>query len=133
MHSKSIIFTVISVIVLVFIHSSISVSEIFAVPPDKNWGGSDSTCTYSKVAPDLILCCWTEGNTTYCQDCVMSNGEFNCTPKEPLFLEQPTTTSPPNPKHPLQEEGVLEQPSNQEAAPSLSRGQDSLQQDDISQ
>jgi hypothetical protein len=40
---------------------------IFGVPPDKNWGGKDNTCTYSKVSA-LITCCWTEGKMTNCQD-----------------------------------------------------------------
>lgn len=133
--SKPVIPVVISVLGVALIYSSISISDIFAVPPDKNWGNEDNTCTYSKVAPDLVTCCWTEGVTTYCQDCVLMPGstEWNCQPKTTLFLEQPPTPPPSGPAAPLQDGGVLQQPPSQGVVPPLTRGQGVLPENGVLQ
>lgn len=112
---------VISVLVIAFVYSSISISEIYAVPPDKNWG--TEPCIFSKVSA-LVTCCWFEGTTRYCQDCVSLPGESrpNCNPKETLFLEQPPTPPPSGPAAPLQDGGVLQQPP-------VTRGQGVLPED----
>ncbi len=105
----------------------------FAVPLDKNWGGKDNTCTYSKVSA-LITCCWTEGKMTYCQDWEpFPDGEFNCSPKDTPFLEQPPTPPPSGPAAPLQDGGILQQPPSQGTAPPLTRDQGALPQDGILQ
>jgi hypothetical protein len=128
-HTKSVIFVVISIFAVTFIFSSFTPFVVFAVPPDSNFDPAVNSCT-TKVYTNLIqqTCCWEEkapgssSKVTYCQTCYTPTGPgiVTCDPKQKQAhmpgnlqdlptLESPTTTPPHLRKTP----GGAEQPLTQ--------------------
>jgi hypothetical protein len=113
-HTKSVIFVVISIFVVTLIYSSFTPFIVFAVPPDSNFDPAVNNCT-KKVYTNLIqqTCCWQEkapgssNKVTYCQTCYTPTGPgiVTCDPKQKQAampgnlqdlptLEQSPTTPP---------------------------------------
>ena len=140
MHSKSVIFVVISVLVVILVYSSFTPFIVLAEPPASGWGSSKD-CGLDKATGE-VECCWREKipgqilGVEYCQTCKRTANGWNCTPKEKQsvtpttdedivpgdtgVLEQPPTSTPFDPGAPLQG-GVLEQ-QEQQTPPTFAPG-----------
>jgi hypothetical protein len=122
MQLRSLIFVVISLLVVALVYGSIPTSGVFAAPKDPNFGGNCETIHVPGSGGRYVqTCCWTEsvppgtGNPNlggsmeaYCQECVFQLGNENalsCSDKELQYLE---STVPGLGEFP--EGGVLEQP-----------------------
>jgi hypothetical protein len=141
MQLTSLIFVVISLLVIVLIYGSISASNIYALPPYDGYLFSQ-TCGAPSTDPrdgkTKQTCCWTEmggsgpfrPRVNVCQTCTVS-GESptkvgDCKEKvQQGLVEQPPIPLPSSPAAPLQG-GVLDQPPSQGLAPLLPRGQSVL-------
>jgi hypothetical protein len=126
-HTKSVIFVVISIFAVTFIYSSFT-SFVFAVPPDTNFDPAVNNCT-KKVYTNLIqqTCCWEEkapgssSKVTYCQTCYTPTGPgiVTCDPKQkqaPIpgnLQDLPTLESPTTNPHFGKTPGGAEQPLTQ--------------------
>ena len=123
-HTKSVIFVVISIFAVIFIYSSFT-PFVFAVPPDTNFDPAVNNCT-KKVYTNLIqqTCCWEEkapgssSKVTYCQTCYTPTGPgiVTCDPKQkqaPLpgnLQDLPTLELPTTNPHFGKTPGGAEQP-----------------------
>lgn len=128
-HSKAVIFVVISIFAVTLIYSSFTPFIVFAVPPDSNFDPAVNSCT-KKVYTNLIqqTCCWDEKapgsgkKVRYCQTCYTPTGPgiVTCDEKQKQgptsgnlqdlpTLEQPAT----NPPHFGKTPGGAEQPLTQ--------------------
>ena len=123
-HTKSVIFVVISIFAVIFIYSPFT-PFVFAVPPDTNFDPAVNNCT-KKVYTNLIqqTCCWEEkapgssSKVTYCQTCYTPTGPgiVTCDPKQkqaPLpgnLQDLPTLELPTTNPHFGKTPGGAEQP-----------------------
>jgi hypothetical protein len=103
---NSVIFVVISLLVVALIYGSSSTVRVFAEAPAQGWKDStDCTSKQDKDNPNITIkrCCWYEYPRTVCQTCLESPGHApTCTEIE----KRPTTGQANVP----QGGGVLEQP-----------------------
>ena len=120
MQRRSLIFVVISVLLVALVYSSFTPFILYAAPYDPGWRSSQD-CTITSFGG--VLCCWTESGAEYCQTCVRipegtpgtEEGGWECTTKE-KSLEQPPTPPPFGPTATLQGV-VLEQLDKQPSLP----------------
>jgi hypothetical protein len=146
MSTKPVIFAVVALlflaVVLVYNNSSV---VVFAVPREGP-ALDEQDCTYTGTDVVKSTCCWTEkergpypkiGTTEvkYCQTCYIDNdsGTTYCKPKEKQAATPSSPSGPLAPFTPLQEDGVLQPPTGQGAAPPLIQGQGALPQQGITQ
>jgi hypothetical protein len=102
-------------ILVLLVYSSISLFNVYAVPPAPGYDSS-KTCGAPTTLGDISqkTCCWTEkvpgklppnNNVNYCQTCRVNSADVTLTCKDPVQQLRPS----PNGVSP--NEGVLEQPT----------------------
>jgi hypothetical protein len=110
---NSVMFVVISLLVVALIYGSSSTVRVFAEAPAQGWKDStDCTSKQDKDNPNITIkrCCWYEYPRTVCQTCLESPGHApTCTEIE----KRPTTGQANVP----QGGGVLEQPQSSKHSP----------------
>jgi hypothetical protein len=116
--SKTLISVVIAVLLVALVYGSVSIFNVYGLPPDPNWGKTGE-CFVLEGGKDH-RCCWEEpdilnpGETiTWCQTCdTATYPPTNC---GPVFIETPSPTGPFGPLG----GGVLQQPTTTPTAPPL--------------